>query len=212
MIAAALLALLLLPAGAVPDPILDDKKVDGSHGRFEGDLAVVVGAGATIGPRAPRGTLDVRLRYLSSAGVFATYEDGFGGSVPRRALALGLEVRPLFLARWGTNHEIGTRPRVDLIIDSIALEVGALFSEPAGTKFLGRRGLQAGIGVAFLFFDRGTGPFVAMHGGCRWSDNALGGGPIEGPGDRALFLTLEVSWQQLFGGHIVDLGDRRQDP
>ena len=205
LVAAALLA---LPA----DAIIDDKKVDGSHGRFEGDVAVVVGAGVTIGPRAPRGTLDLRLRYLSSAGVFATYEDGFGGSVPRRALALGLEVRPLFLARWGTNRELGTRPRLDLVIDSIALELGALFSEPEGTKFLGRRGLQAGIGVVFPFLERASGPFFAAHGGCRWSDNALGGGPLEGAADRALFLTLEVGWQQLFGGHVVDLGDRRQDP
>ena len=44
----------------------------------------------------------------------------------------------------------------------------------------------------------------------RWSDAALTGGPLEGPSDRALYLMLAVGWQQLFGGHVVDMGDPRK--
>lgn len=201
---------LLLLAATAQDPVADaaERRPDGAHGRFEGDLGLAVAAGATFGPRAPRATLDLRLRYLSTAGVFATYEEGFGGSEPGRLLAFGLEIRPLFLARWATNRELG-RPRLDLLIDSFALELGAVLSQPDGTAAFGRRGLQAGIGLALPFLATASTPFVAAHAGCRWSDDALAGGPLAGPGDRSLFLSIEIGFQQLFGAHLADLGDRR---
>ena len=73
-----------------------------------------------------------------------------------------------------------------------------------------RPGLQAGLGVELPFFATASGPFVGLHGGVRWSDAALSGGPLEGPSDRALYLTISAGWQQLFGGHVVDLGDRKK--
>src|SRR5438445_8399900 len=75
---------------------------DTSHGRVDGDLSASLGLGAAFGPRGPRGAADMRVRYLWTAGVFATYEDGplFGSDAePRRAFAFGAELRPLFLAR-----------------------------------------------------------------------------------------------------------------
>jgi hypothetical protein len=185
---------------------------DASHGRFDGDVAIAGAAGMTVGPRGPRAGADVRLRYLSTAGLFASYEDGpLTGSKaePRRALAVGLELRPLFLARWATGREIGM-PRLDLFIDSLALELGAVFAQPEGAAFGGRAGLQAGLGLELPFFATASGPFLGVHGGVRWSDAALSGGPLEGPSDRALYLTIVVGWQQLFGGHVVDMGDGRK--
>ena len=179
-------------------------KRDTSHGRFDGDLAVAPSVGATFGPRGPRIAADARFRYLSTAGLFVTYEDGpLVGSraEPRRVFATGVELRPLFLARWARGWEIG-EPRLDLLIDSLALEVGAAFS--------GRPGLQAGLGLEIPLFASATGLFIGVHGGARWSDTALSGGPLGGPSDRSLYLAVTLGWQQLFGAHVVDLGDPRR--
>ena len=35
----------------------------------------------------------------------------------------------------------------------------------------------------------------------------LGGSSVTGPSDRALYLAMTVSWQQIFGAHVVDVGD-----
>ncbi|MBX3209528.1 MAG: hypothetical protein KF764_31125 [Labilithrix sp.] len=191
---------------------------DASHGRFDGDLGIAGSVGMTAGPRGPRAGGDLRFRYLSTAGLFAAYEDGplVGSKAePRRVFAFGIELRPLFLARWATGRDLGM-PRLDLFIDSLAFELGAVFVQPDGASFGGggrsggRPGFQAGLGLELPFFATASGPFAALHGGVRWSDAALSGGPLEGPSDRALFLTVSVGWQQLFGGHVVDLGDRRK--
>ncbi len=182
----------------------ESPKRDTSHGRFDGDLAIAPSVGATFGPRGPRVAGDFRFRYLSTAGLFLTYEDGplVGSSAqPRRVFATGVELRPLFLARWARGLEIG-EPRLDLLIDSLALEVGAAFA--------GRPGLQAGLGLEIPVFAKATGLFLGVHGGARWSDVALSGGPLGGPSDRSLYLALTLGWQQLFGGNVVDMGDPRR--
>ncbi|MDB5214423.1 MAG: hypothetical protein JWO86_2350 [Myxococcaceae bacterium] len=183
---------------------------DTSDGRIDGDVSASAGIGATFGPRGPRAAADLRLRYLWTAGVFATYEDGplFGSSSePRRAFATGLELRPLFLVRWLQGLETGNA-YVDMTIDSFGLELGAVFAQPEGRPFGSKPGLQAGIGVQIPVLPNASGPLIGLHGGARWSDSALGGRTIEGPSDRALYLLVTVAWQQVFGAHIVDLGDR----
>jgi hypothetical protein len=185
---------------------------DASHGRFDGDVALAGAAGMVVGPRGPRAAADLRFRYLQTAGLFATYEDGplvGSASEPRRALAFGVELRPLFLARWATGRELGIG-HLDLLIDSLGLELGAVFAQPEGARFGGRPGLQAGLGLELPFFGRASSPFLGLHGGVRWSDSALSGGPLDGPGDRALYAMISVGWQQLFGGNVVDFGDPRK--
>lgn len=183
---------------------------DTSNGRIDGDVSASAGVGATFGPRAPRAAVDLRLRYLWTAGVFATYEDGplFGGrSEPRRAFATGLELRPLFLVRWLQGLETGNA-YVDMTIDSFGLELGAVFAQPEGRSFGSKPGLQAGIGLQVPVLPHATGPLIGLHGGARWSDSALGGRSIDGPSDRSLYLLVTIGWQQVFGAHVVDLGDR----
>ena len=189
-----------------------DDATDTSYGRIEGDLSGSLGIGATFGARGPRAAADFRLRYLWTAGVFATYEDGpvFGSATePRRAFATGIELRPLFLARWLQGFETGNG-YVDLTIDSFGLELGAVFAEPVGRSFGSRPGLQAGLGLQIPVVPHATGPVIGVHGGVRWSDAALAGRPIEGPTDRALYLLVTFAWQQAFEAHLVDLGDRAQ--
>src|ERR1700685_2877773 len=112
------------------------ERVDTTYGRLDGDLGVDFGAGATFGPRGPRGTLDVRLRYMDTAGVFSSYEDAIvaTGSDPRRVLATGFEIRPLFLARWLVGREFGV-PRLDMFFDSLGLELATFFEQPSGGPF-----------------------------------------------------------------------------
>lgn len=183
---------------------------DTSDGRIDGDVSASAGVGATFGPRSPRAAFDLRLRYLWTAGVFATYEDGplvGSASEPRRAFATGLELRPLFLVRWLQGLETGNA-YLDMAIDSFGLELGAVFVQPEGASFGSKPGLQAGIGFQLPVLPHATGPVIGLHGGARWSDAALGGHELEGPSDRALYLLVTVAWQQVFGAHVVDLGDR----
>jgi len=163
-----------------------------------------------VGPRNPRGALDLRFRYLDSAGLFATYEDGkiFGnGAEPVRVLAGGIELRPLFIGRWLTGRELGNA-RADLLLDSLGLEVGGFFSQPVGGSFGSRPGLQVGLGLELPVLAHASGPWIGFHGGVRWADSALGGDAIKSPADRALFLSITLAWHQIFGAHIVDLRDR----
>lgn len=187
------------------------ERVDASHGRLVGDVGIAGAVGMTVGARGPRASADLRLRYLSSAGIFAMYEDGgilASAAEPRRNLAFGIEVRPLFLARWATGRELG-RAYLDLLIDSLAIEIGPVFAQPEGARFGARPGLQMGLGFELPFSTVASGPFLALHGGGRWSDAALAGGPLDGPSDRALFLMIAVGWQQLFGADLVEAADRK---
>jgi len=178
--------------------------------RVDGDISASAALGATFGPRGPRAAVDLRLRYLWTAGIFATYEDGpFLGSVaaPRRAFAGGVELRPLFFAKWLQGKESGNA-YFDLTVDSFSLELGAVFLQPAGSRFASQPGLQAGIGFQVPLFPRATGPVIGLHGGARWSNAALAGRDIEDATDRSLFLLITVGWQHVFDAHIVELGDR----
>ncbi|HEY2518185.1 MAG TPA: hypothetical protein VGI39_45255 [Polyangiaceae bacterium] len=183
---------------------------DTTYGRIDGDLGVVAGVGVTVGPHDPRGEVDLRFRYLDTAGLFVSYEDGalFGnGAEPLRVLAGGLEIRPLFLGRWLTGREFGSAP-FDLLLDSLGVDLGMVFLQPAGGSFGDRPGLQLGLGVEFPILLRASGPWLGLHGGLRWSDAALAGATVVDSADRAAYLSITLSWHQIFGAHAVDLNDR----
>ena len=60
-------------------------------------------------------------------------------------------------------------------------------------------------------FPRASGPWVGVHGGVRWSQEALGG-VVSGPDDRAMFLSITVSWHQIVGDRNVDLSTSPPPP
>jgi len=182
---------------------------DASFGRIDGDLSVVAGAGVTVASRGPRGAVDMRLRYLDTAGVFVGYEEAplFGsGAEPRRVFAGGLELRPLFLARW-LNGKEGGPARVELALDSLGVELGVVLGQPQGGSFASRPGFETGLGFEVPVLAQASGPWIGLHGGVRWSNAALEGQPIVDANDRALYLTITVAWHQFFGAHVVDVGD-----
>jgi hypothetical protein len=197
---------LVLPSSAARGDGLPEP----TYGRLEGDLTLVAGLGGVVAPRGPRAEGELRLRYLESAGVFVGYEDGAVlGSVaePQRVLATGIEVRPLFFFRWFRGHET-RRAYFDLVLDSIGLEVGAAFAQPAGDGFASRAGVQAGLGLEFPVAARATGLWIGLHGGVRWGDTALASGSTVDADDRSAFLTITLAWHQVVLAHVVDLGDR----
>jgi hypothetical protein len=185
-------------------------KPDTTYGRIDGDIGLVIGVGVTVGPDAPRASVDARVRYLETAGLFASYEEGtiFGsGAEPVRVISAGLELRPLFLGRWLTGRELGNA-RVDLALDSLGFELGGFFAQPQGEQFTERPGLQAGLGLELPILASASGPWIGLHGGIRYSDSALGGGPTSDPADHAFFLSITLAWHQIVGAHAVDAFDR----
>ena len=171
-------------------------EVDAAYGRLSGDVAVAASAGVGLGASAPRLAGDLRLRYLQTAGLFGTVMAGDGS-----LLATGIELRPLFVSRWALGRELGY-PRLDMLIDSAAIEVGVAFVHPGS-----QRAFQAGLGLELPFFSVATGPFLGVHAGLRWSEDALAG---QGAGQG--FLALTLGWQQIFTGHVVDYEERRTGP
>jgi hypothetical protein len=180
-----------------------------SHGRIDGDLTVVVGAGAAVAPRNVRAEGELRLRYLETAGLFATYEEAAlfdGAAYPQRVLALGGELRPLFLGRWLTGYET-RRVRLDLALDSLGLELAAVFGQRPGGPFASELGLQVGLGLELPILEQPRGPWIGLHGGVRWSDAALASGVVHGAVDREGFLAVTLAWHELVAAHLVDVGD-----
>jgi hypothetical protein len=163
----------------------------------------VVGA-----PRGPRGEAELRARYLDTAGVFVTYEDGalLGSSAePTRVLAGGVELRPLFLYRWLQGQESGDA-RWDMLVDSFALELAATLSQPAG-QAMSQGGLQFGLGLELPLLPQASGPWIGLHGGLRWSDVALATGEVQSADDRSVYVALTLTWQAVLTTHLVDVRD-----
>jgi hypothetical protein len=120
---------------------------------------------------------------------------------------VGLELRPLFLYRWLKNHET-EEARLDLTLDSLGLEIGAVWMQPAGEGFGARAGIQVGLGVEVPITAAATGPWVGLRGGLRWSDDALAFASVRSADDRSAYVVLTLAWHQLAAVHVVDMGDQ----
>jgi hypothetical protein len=112
--------ILLLPTGLC---LAEEGTGDGVYRRLEGDLTLSGGisGGLALGNDQTL-AVDLRARYLDSIGVAVIPEWSVKKS--ESAVALALEVRPLFLARFLSNAYSG-RAWVDLIVDSIGVEIGS---------------------------------------------------------------------------------------
>lgn len=97
--------------------------------------------------------------------------------------------------------------RAWIALDSLGFELGGFFAQPQYEQFGERPGLQAGIALELPILARASGPWIGLHGGIRFSDSALSGGPTSDPADRAFFLSITLAWHQIVGAHAVDAFD-----
>ena len=94
------------------------------------------------------------------------------------------------------------------VLDSLGLDLGATFSQPARAGFASRSGLEVGLGVEIPILATASGPWIDVHGGLRWSEEALAIGTVRGADDRYGYLAVTLSWHQFATIHGVDGGDR----
>jgi hypothetical protein len=182
---------------------------DGAYGRLDGDIELRAGAGAALAAGGPALSAGAAAVYLSTAGFYAHYTDALGADVPApRSIAVGLHFSPLFLGRYASDLE-GGPPRLDLLIDSIALGVGAFWHAPRRQGLTGEPGLELAISAAFPLLPDATGPFIGLRGALRWRAGDLagrGGDLIE----QGALVSLTLGWHHMISGHVVDAFDGLQ--
>ncbi len=185
--AAALLA--TAPAAAAPD---------GAYGRFDGDLDLGVGLGAEVGADPARAAARLTAHHFGMAGVAIGYADPLGAGHPAgRTLALGADLRPLFLPRWSNGLARGPA-LLDLTLDAISIGIGPYFAT-AGDGPLGReRGLELSLGLGVPLIGRASGPWLEARGALQWGDGARDPSP---PARGAVVLLL--GWHQRIESPLV---------
>src|SRR5690606_25198391 len=117
------LAVVLLAAS----PLSARAEGDGLYGRWDEDLVVSLGGGGGVSlggdGAVPVGAAMTSVRYLGAAGPLVAATLGPDG---RRPLVAGAELRPLLPGLFLMNLST-TLPFVDLLLQSIAIELGAAF-------------------------------------------------------------------------------------
>lgn len=181
---------------------------DGVYGRFDGDLDLRAGAGASFATGGPALCARAAAVYLGTAGLYAHYTDALGDDEApvARSIAGGVFIQPLFLGRYASDLEHGP-PTLDLLLDSVALGIGAFWEAPQGRGLAKEPGLELSLSLDVPLLADATGAFLGVRGALRWSAPALAG--VEGARDeqRAL-LSVTLSWHHVLRVHLVDAGDR----
>lgn len=183
-------------------------RADGAYGRLDGDLELRASAGAALAEGGPALAASAAVLYLGTAGVYAHYADALdrGAAPVARSFAAGVHLQPMFLGRYASDLERGP-PRLDLLLDSIGLGVGAFWSAPRGRGLVDEPGLELALSIAFPVLPDATGPFLDLRGALRWRAADLAG---DGPGDlvaQGALLSLTLGWHHVVTGHVVDAGD-----
>jgi len=194
------------------------EETDGAYGRLDGDMLFV----GSLGPGVEAGgaffETHVALLYLQSVGPYVRYTEGFGQDELRvqRSIGPGLEVRPLFLARYALDLERGPA-HLDLFADSFALIAGMFWAAPEampGTPARERGalqlepGLELGIGLEVPILPSGNGPFVGVQALARFPGPYLVGRSEADFLDRGSALVFTFAWHQAFDANLVDVVDR----
>ena len=200
-------AALALTTAAIPAARAEGS--DGIYGRFDGDLELRLHAGAAFAGGGPALAAGFGAVYLSTAGIYAHYTDSLGSKAPdvRRSIAAGVLLQPLFLARFGRNLERGPA-HLDLLLDSLAFEVGAFWDALRGGPLRPAPGLEFAIQIGLPILPRASGPFLCLRGALRYRNDVLTGAPSRNIIDRGAVLSLTLGWHQILPAHIVDAGDR----
>lgn len=189
-------------------PTLARAEGDGAYGRLEGDVLLVGEAGVAWVDGAPALAVGGRILYLSTAGFYARYLDAFEqrGVAAARQIGGGVELRPLFLARFAQDWERGPA-RLDLFLDSIALDVGTFWWSPPHRSLDVLPGLELAASVELPFTETGWGPRIGLLGSYRIAQGDAG---VRGQPDldaRASTVILQLAWHGILDVGLVDVGD-----
>lgn len=195
-------ACLALPSVAEAGP----PRTDGVYHRFDGDLAAQLDLGIALADSNLAASTRLTLRYLQTAGLYAHYTDDFESeiSAASRALATGVELRPLFLPRL--SYDLERSPAwFDLLLDSLALRCGAVLSRRPG--FAPRApGLELGLGLGLPLTGSSAGPWLDASASLRFSHPHLAGESSPSL-SRDSIVALSIGWQGFLDAHLVDAGD-----
>lgn len=200
----------LAPGVAYADDITD---ADGSYGRVEGDLLFVGELAAGLGLGGFQLETHVSLLYLSTAGGYVRYVEAFGNDAApySRGFALGVELRPLFLGRYGLDLEKGP-PHADLLLDSLTLLLGTTWLAPRSGGLEPEPGIELGLGLEVPFLPRASGPHVGVAALARWGAEDISGAVERDLLERGSMLLFSFSWHQVFDADVVDLRDPSPRP
>jgi hypothetical protein len=179
-------------------PAADAPRPDGVYGRFDGDLDLGFGAGATVERDGAGAAAWGSMHYFSTVGGYVSYRDALDGAAAvTRSLAAGVDLRPAFIPRWAENLEQGPG-WLDLTIDSWSLGLGAFWDSTAGGAFGERRGLEASLGIGLPVFASAQGPWLRARGTFRWPEHS---GTSTGRAEPSLLLLL--CWHVLLTTPLV---------
>jgi hypothetical protein len=167
---------------------------DGIYGRLDGDLDVGLGLGAEFGRPGVLGAARLTLHYFWTAGIYASYADALRQAATVRHVSVGVHVKPLFVPRWSQGWEQGPA-LLDLVLDSLALGVGAYWSEPRGHRFGHERGLEASLGSGLPLLASARGPWLELVGVLRSAEPGFR--PTEGS------LMVLLAWHELIATPLV---------
>jgi hypothetical protein len=192
---------------------------DGVYGRLDGDVELRAHAGAAFASGGPAFAASLTAVYLSTAGIYTHYTDALGSGAPAvtRSVSAGVHFAPLFLGRYFTAAERGPA-FFDLVIDSLAFELGAVWSAPRpaavgpalqapGATWDDHPGFEVALGAALPLIARATGPFIGVRAALRWRPGDFVAGAPGGLLDRGALLALTLGWHHVLRVHVVDAGD-----
>lgn len=171
--------------GDVEPPHAPSPGYDGVYGRLDGSVNLGLGAGAELEAGEPRAALRASGHFLSTAGVYLRYEDGFGSNHerPMRAVSFGIDVRPLFLPRFALDLQQGPA-LLDLTLDSLSLNAGAYFAQPQADSFGRERGFDLGLGFGVPLCGQAKGLWLEARAERRFADR----------GEHAWLLSLALAY------------------
>lgn len=179
---------------------------DGVYGRLDGDLDLSLGAGVAIAKGGALGALLGRAVFLDTVGLYATYADAFDSAQPLvRSFSTGVELRPLFLARWASGLETGPAT-LDLAIDSLALQLGTYWASPSRSSSSSTPGLEVGAGFEIPLLAHASGPWLGVRGALRWRAGDFAG-TSETAAERGAIAFFTFSWHERVTSRIADAGD-----
>ena len=164
-------------------------EADGVYGRFHGDTDLSLKLGGLVSDGRLAGSVGASVHYHSLLGVTGDYsEQLMSNAAHTRSVALGAELKPLFLPRWVLGFERGPA-WLDLTIDSMCVGFGAYFADVSGAREA-TRGVWLSLGLGAPLLGEATGPWLELRLSRRFPDP-------DSLGDAAHnALLVYLSWHQ----------------